>query len=289
MARFEIRTPAGATTVEAENWMEALGHGLTAQGLDNDDLSRVVCDINADGSIMVKDPSADTTFEIRELEEGDGGMSPVQVRLGQATTQAEVSVRVAQADSAVNVDSDVEGHIDAPDPRSSAAFEVASEAGMDRLEALVDADLGIQEADMASTACEAALTLLMRFVPAESGAVLLRTPEGSQLVFAAAKGPRSKGVSELRIPANAGIAGVSLGANTAMWVREVGRDNRHYSDADQKSGYQTRALLAVPLRGPSGRTHGVLELLNPFGDAAFEEWHLDAAQMVSAKLATRLG
>ncbi|MFT5584470.1 MAG: hypothetical protein ACI9VR_002055 [Cognaticolwellia sp.] len=289
MARFEIRTPSGATTVDAENWMEALGYGLSAQGLDNEDLSRVVCDINADGSIMVQDPNADTTFEIRELEEGDGGMSPVQVRLGQATTQAEVGVRVAQAATAVDLDGDIDGQLDAPDPRSSAAFEVASEAGMDRLEALVDADLGIQEADIASTACEAALTLLMRFVPAESGAVLLLTPGGSELIFAAAKGPRSKGVSDLRIPAKAGIAGVSVNANTAMWVREVGRDNRHYTNADERSGYQTRALLAVPLRGPSGRTHGVLELLNPFGNASFEEWHLDAAQMVGAKLATRLG
>lgn len=289
MARFEIRSNDGITTVTADNWMEALGLGLTAEGLDSEDLSRVVCDINADGSILVQDPKADRSFVIRELEEGDGGHAPVQVRLGQGTTQAEVSVRVSQATTAVDVDSDTELQIDAPDPRSSAAFEAASELGMDRLEALVDADLDIQEADMADSACEAALRLLMRFVPAESGAVLLKTPDNASLVFAAAKGPRSAGVSELRIPANAGIAGVSLGANTAMWVREVGRDTRHYAGADEKSGYQTRALLAVPLRGPSGRTHGVLELLNPFGGAAFEEWHLDAAQMVSAKLATRLG
>ena len=48
------------------------------------------------------------------------------------------------------------------------------------------------------------------------------------------------------------------------------------------------AASSWPLRGPR-RVHGCLELLNPFGVAEFEDWHLEAAQMLGARLASRLG
>ena len=286
MPRFEIRSGDAAHEVEAFNWMAALGEGLGHFGLNEDSLSRVICDLDEAGLITVKDPTSGQEFTIQEVKD------PAAIQLGGGDVHQELeatpSVAPRLAESLeVSLSMEV-GHDEAPDPRSSPAFETVAERSADALEKLIEACETVTTASDATAASDAALVVAMRTVPAESGAVLLVSPDRRELLFVAAKGPASSKVLGMRIPADAGIAGLAVRSRTAMLVREVARDSRHDGTVGKKSGYVTHALLVVPLRGAQG-VHGCLELLNPFGVSEFEEWHLEAAQLVGAKLAARLG
>lgn len=287
MPHFDVERAGQTRTQQAEDWMDALQQTLESDGLDEAVISRVVCEISADGSIRVELPGDQGELWIRER----ASAGAAQIRLDQASAQSSSGVRLAQSAHLAEVpDEQDHAQLDAPDPRASAAFDTASEQNeersMDRLEGSLERLKGAESPD---AACDLAIDLLVREIPAESAAILLLTDDDSAFRFVAARGPRAAQVAPLRLPAKAGIAGVCLSSRSALLIREVGHDSRHFRGADEQSGYRTRALVAVPLQGPSGRVHGVLELLNPFGGAAFQDWHLDAAQLVSAGLSSRLG
>ncbi len=287
MASFEIRSEGEAHLVEGANWMAALGDGLARFGLGSEELGRVICDLDPSGLVRVRHTGSGRSFEI--VEQADPSAEAVQVQVGPGEAAPEPSVRPRLASSLVEDDLVQDpGILEAPDPHQSPAFETVSERSGDAIEALVEASAELLDTETVQDASELALTLAHRFVPAESGAVLLVTPDQQKLVFIAATGPRAADVIGLQIPRDKGIAGLAVSSRTAMLVREVRADPRHHADVDQRSGYTTRALLVVPLRGPRG-VHGCLELLNPFGVSEFEEWHLEACQMLAARLASRLG
>lgn len=74
----------------------------------------------------------------------------------------------------------------------------------------------------------------------------------------------------LRIPMGQGIAGFVAKTGSAVNIKDAYRDTRFTQDLDRITGYQTRSVLAVPLKGRDGRAVGVFEVLNkskgPFTD-----------------------
>ncbi len=74
----------------------------------------------------------------------------------------------------------------------------------------------------------------------------------------------------LRIPMGQGIAGFVAKTGSAVNIRDAYRDTRFTQDLDRITGYQTRSVLAVPLKGRDGRAVGVFEVLNK-GKGAFTD------------------
>ncbi|MDE2236518.1 MAG: GAF domain-containing protein, partial [Elusimicrobia bacterium] len=74
----------------------------------------------------------------------------------------------------------------------------------------------------------------------------------------------------LRIPMGQGIAGFVAKTGSAVNIRDAYRDTRFTQDLDRVTGYQTRSVLAVPLRGRDGKAVGVFEVLNK-GKGAFTD------------------
>jgi HD-GYP domain-containing protein (c-di-GMP phosphodiesterase class II) len=74
----------------------------------------------------------------------------------------------------------------------------------------------------------------------------------------------------LRIPLGQGIAGFVAKTGSAVNIRDAYKDTRFAQDLDRITGYQTRSVLAVPLRGRDGKSLGVFEVLNK-GKGAFTE------------------
>ena len=66
----------------------------------------------------------------------------------------------------------------------------------------------------------------------------------------------------LRIPIGQGIAGFVAKTGSAVNIRDAYRDTRFAQDLDRITGYQTRSVLAVPLKGRDGKALGVFEVLN---------------------------
>jgi GAF domain-containing protein len=69
-------------------------------------------------------------------------------------------------------------------------------------------------------------------------------------------------LSEVRFPANQGIAGAVLAGGEAILVNDAQNDPRFYAGVDHRTGVTTRTLLAAPLRSVRGAV-GVIEVVNP--------------------------
>ncbi|MEK7233919.1 MAG: HD domain-containing phosphohydrolase [Elusimicrobiota bacterium] len=75
----------------------------------------------------------------------------------------------------------------------------------------------------------------------------------------------------LRIPIGQGIAGFVARTGSAVNIRDAYKDTRFAQDLDRITGYQTRSVLAVPLRGRDGKALGVFEVLNKAKKGSFTE------------------
>jgi phosphoserine phosphatase RsbU/P len=82
------------------------------------------------------------------------------------------------------------------------------------------------------------------------------------------------GVEELRIPAGDGIIGACIAENRPVVVNDASQDARFHREVDRKTGYETRSLLAIPLRGSSGDVIGALQVLNKPGGFGEQDVHL---------------
>ncbi|MBI4425104.1 MAG: GAF domain-containing protein [Elusimicrobia bacterium] len=70
------------------------------------------------------------------------------------------------------------------------------------------------------------------------------------------------GEKVLRIPMGHGIAGFVAKTGSAVNIRDAYRDTRFSQDLDKITGYQTKSVLAVPLKDREGKALGVFEILN---------------------------
>jgi GAF domain-containing protein len=102
---------------------------------------------------------------------------------------------------------------------------------------------------------------------AEGGSLLLLDRSKDEFYFPVASQSAASHVTpaqlaEIRFPADRGIAGWVLRNDQAVWVPDVSRDERFYSDVDKRTEAHTQSILAAPLRTSSGNI-GVIELINP--------------------------
>jgi GAF domain-containing protein len=102
---------------------------------------------------------------------------------------------------------------------------------------------------------------------AEGGSLLLLDRRKNEFYFPVASQSAASHVTpaqlaEIRFPADRGVAGWVLRNDQAVWVPDVSRDDRFYSDVDRQTDAHTHSILAAPLRTSSGNI-GVIELINP--------------------------
>jgi len=72
----------------------------------------------------------------------------------------------------------------------------------------------------------------------------------------------SEALSQMRFPADQGIAGWVRAHDEGLWVADTAADPRFYQGIDAETGAVTRSLLCVPLRTVAG-VAGVVEVINP--------------------------
>jgi GAF domain-containing protein len=95
----------------------------------------------------------------------------------------------------------------------------------------------------------------------EESSLLLTDDATGELVFAYTTGPIGARLLGQRLPRGTGLAGYVVETGQSVIVNDVQRDDRFYSSTDESTGFVTRTLLAVPLRGVGG-VGGVIEVLN---------------------------
>jgi len=108
---------------------------------------------------------------------------------------------------------------------------------------------------------------------AEAGSLFLVDEATGDLVLHMANNVTDRNLVGVRVPAGKGIIGTVVQSGQTVLVADSSQDARHYSQVDQSSGFETRSILAVPLKarmvvlgGEQGATEehiiGGLEALN---------------------------
>jgi signal transduction histidine kinase len=98
----------------------------------------------------------------------------------------------------------------------------------------------------------------------ETAAILLHNTQRGDLTFVSATGPRADQLAEIPVPLEGSLAGLIFRTGEPLIVNDVGSDPRHYTPVAQKTQFEPRSLLGVPMRRHD-RTTGVLEVLNKRG------------------------
>lgn len=92
---------------------------------------------------------------------------------------------------------------------------------------------------------------------------------------------------QIRVPMGAGVVGAAMEQRETIKVDDVRLDSRFFAAADKKTGYQTRALIAVPLL--DGEVcRGVIEFINPEGRDCFCSTDVALAEYFAGLVASTL-
>ena len=114
------------------------------------------------------------------------------------------------------------------------------------------------------------ISIVTAELPSEEGSVLLLDDNTNELEFFSAIGDTGFGLTQLRFPADKGIAGHALQNREAIIVNDTQTCPYFFKNIDEDSGFKTKSILAVPL--VSGEECiGVIEAINKIGSDCFDE------------------
>ena len=108
------------------------------------------------------------------------------------------------------------------------------------------------------------------WIRAEACSIFLPDAHSGELVIHSAHGESAPDLGTLRIPKGKGVVGSAMNERRVIRVDRPETDPRFYREADEKTGWKTKALLAAPLLDGE-ECLGVIEFLNPVGRPAFTE------------------
>ncbi len=279
MATWNVSTASRSVEVESPNWLGALGLGLPRLGVPNGTLARLVCRLGRDGTAEATDPQTGSIVRVSPVARVQ---APPPAFVMPASSMAGLYA-AAEPAAEPEPELDLEPEEDyADEPTPVAAAVPRARPLEDRMFLVFDRCADIAAATTIQTACSTALTILSDLVPADAGAVLVRTRAGDALRFTAAFGPRANRIMDTLVPVDQGIAGFSHNFCMGLVIEDVHRDPRHNARVDRSSGYRTRALLAVPVKASDGASLGCMELLNP--PERFDGEDLEVAQAIAGSL-----
>jgi GAF domain-containing protein len=121
---------------------------------------------------------------------------------------------------------------------------------------------------------------------AETSSLLLLDDETGELTVEVATGEPASAVHKQRVPPGVGIAGWVVENGEALVVERPQEDARFYGGIDEKSGFETRNLLAVPLRTKE-RVIGAVEVINK-REGGFAEKDVTLATALANQAATAI-
>ena len=136
------------------------------------------------------------------------------------------------------------------------------------------------------TIAEQVLDVALRNIPCEAGSVFYSHLNGQDLYFAAARGPNSEKLIDVRIPMGRGIVGFATMEGACVGVSDVGKDARFSARVSQSIGFDTHNILCAPIM-TDGNVFGAIELINKKA-GAFNRYDLGVLSFVGYRLAEHL-
>ncbi|CAG0936768.1 two-component system, OmpR family, phosphate regulon sensor histidine kinase PhoR [Thermoflexales bacterium] len=117
----------------------------------------------------------------------------------------------------------------------------------------------------------------------EATSILLLDNKTGDLYFEAVTGSKSEEIKRMVVPPDS-LAGWVVREGHAQIINDVSRDERFFAKSDESTGFQTRSLIAVPLK-VKDKIIGVLEAINRADDTPFIEEDVEMMTTLSAQAA----
>lgn len=124
------------------------------------------------------------------------------------------------------------------------------------------------------------MMIIRDLILVEAGTLFRLDQSDQRLVFELVLGPYSETLSQQRLPLDRGIAGWVASHGEPLLIPDVRQDPRFNQSFDQQTGFQTRAVVCVPLMA-LGQTCGVIQLINKL-DGEFNERDLLMLRITAA-------
>ena len=122
------------------------------------------------------------------------------------------------------------------------------------------------------------------FIPASNWSILLLERESKELHFFVAVGLDSQKIKDLRLKLGEGIAGTVARDGKPIFIQNVRADSRFSSKVDEKTGFETRSIICLPLM-VRREIIGVLEVINIENDNFFLTTYLPILNILADYIA----
>ncbi len=103
----------------------------------------------------------------------------------------------------------------------------------------------------------------------EASSILMKDEKTNELYFRQVDSDKGEIIKEFRIPVGRGVAGNVALTDKPMIVNDVSSNPYFFSAVDEKSGFRTREILAVPVRSLN-KLIGVIEAINKVDFTKFD-------------------
>ena len=153
--------------------------------------------------------------------------------------------------------------------------------------ALVDASVRLNSLLSLPELLAAIMQTATALMKAETSSLMVLDDNKKELIFEVATGTKGQSVTEMRVPADQGIAGWVLKNGKPAVVNDVKSDKRFYAKIDHGSGFTTKSILALPLN-IRDRAIGVVEIINKRGGGGFTARDQEIASAFAAQAAVAI-
>lgn len=151
----------------------------------------------------------------------------------------------------------------------------------ERISIAISSTLDLQEL------LETVMEITKSVMRAEACSVLLLDKATGELIFTVALGEKEEEVKEFRIKPGQGIAGWVLENEEPLLVPDVKADGRFYKGVDDKTGFETRSMIAVPLF-VKDKIVGVIEVINKANGDSFDEGDMETLITMAGEIAVAI-
>ena len=128
-----------------------------------------------------------------------------------------------------------------------------------------------------------AMLLVEDLMEAEACSIFEQDKETNELFFCLARHDPQGKTREIRIKIGEGIVGCVASTGEVIIVPDTKKDDRFNSMVDSITGFQTKSIVAVPIKN-KGRTLGVIQVLNCRRVASLDESALEVLLIVAGQV-----
>jgi diguanylate cyclase (GGDEF)-like protein len=144
---------------------------------------------------------------------------------------------------------------------------------IERLLACIEFSKALVSACDMETLLTAVLERIKILIPARNWSLLLLDPQTQELRFEVVVGVDLEILKGIRLKPGEGIAGTVALTGEPIFIPDVNQDLRFSARADAATGFETRSVIALPLR-VQGQVIGVFEVVNVEDERFFREKYL---------------